>query len=356
MDFLPQYLTLKTIILQLFEFYPIDIICYIMKLLMTAPIIDIFCRKEHTFVVKDFFGIKTLHYYGKDNHEDSVSSKFNLIGNKFNAGEYDASIILSCQQKIIYFSQFEYDKVSDIFSNYKKFQYCKYLKSAHKIVCYFPEKISETFHSKNRLHILSETRKTIYGLRLLHDDDYPRFNLCHEENNIKLFRYEFIEEIKKIICDNYSTYILTMKGNLYLWKWHRPIIQSKISTQSYVDFDVAGEMPPICLTANGIVYVLDDINHPTKLNINEPVKKIYCESNHANILTQSGKIYTFYEIGYLELNTMINIDCDNICINRSGHCFLIDKEGKIYGMGTNNYGQLAIERSGQIYTPQLIDF
>lgn len=287
MEFSFQYIILKTIINQLFVVYPIDIIFYIMNILMTPPTIDIFYRQMHTFVIKDFFGHKNIHYHGQDKYNDKgvIFIESNLFANKFNAGRCDASIILPCQQKVIYFDAFGSDNVRDIFSNLQQIQSHEYFKNTHQIVCSLPEKIIETFHGtfheKNRLYLLSETRRTIYGLRLSSEcaDDYPRFKFCYEKNNVRLLRYIFSEEIKKIICDDEALYILTLKGDLYCWVDYNPLTQTKISIQSYVDFYVERQFPPMCLTSDGSVYIINttdkiyDIDDLIKLDINEPVKK-----------------------------------------------------------------------------------
>jgi len=346
MEFSFQYIILKTIINQLFVVYPIDIICYIMKILMTPPTIDIFCRQKHTFVIKDFFGHKNIHYHGTNNYRGVVSIELNLFANKFNAGHFDVSIILPCQQKVIYFDAFGSDNVRDIFSNLQQIQSHEYLKNTHQIVCSLPEKIIETCHGKDRLYLLSETRKTIYGLRLYSEcsDDYPRFELCYEKNDIRLFRYIFSEEIKKIICNDAALYILTLKGDLYCWVDYNPLTQTKISIQSYVDFYVGSQFPPICLTSDGSVYIINtideicDIDDLIKLDINEPVKEIHYADFYTYILTESGKLYSCDVLNFgLEINETVTITCDKV-YHSWNHYFIADKKGKIYRIGDNNYG------------------
>jgi alpha-tubulin suppressor-like RCC1 family protein len=131
------------------------------------------------------------------------------------------------------------------------------------------------------------------------------------------------------------------------------------------------------LTITGSVILLYRDKNQIKLNINEPVKQISWGNYCINVLTKSGKYYIYSESDinnfceensekkfcdniYYESKITGKLNCDvNISYNKlytgSKHCFLEDKQGKIYAMGDNTYGQLGIKESSRLDKLQLVN-
>lgn len=356
MDFIIHYFTLKN---MFGNACPMDIIFYIMQMMMFQSI-QIFCSRNHTFVIRENnIGDQVVHYYGKELDGAAVVRQLHFCKfHSFYNWENAVSIILPCRQKVIWYRRFEYAELDYIFLNNKYIEDFSYFNGHEMVIYTLPENIISIFYGHYKIYVLSENRKTIYGLVVNNLYYYSKFEFVSQYNSIILYRYFYDEEIKKIITGDTDTYILTITGYLYKWKDHKPSQQQKININSLVDFSIGIKIPSLALKSDGTVYALDHLNNLTILEINEEVKEIYCDRYHADILTKCGKVYGFKlddnDKFVLYLNESIKIRCSNL-YHGSCHSFLKDTDGKFYAMGDNKYGQLGIEKSGHVSEPIEVD-
>lgn len=339
--------------------YPLDILNYIIQLMYLMIIPQIFCNRNHTFVIRG----QSVHYYGLKNDNNDFEKDPIIIDlvkfDSFYCGNTDASIILPDKNKVVYFATFEYYDITEIFVNQELINSHENYKCDTKIICTMPKgkKIIKIFHSSTQLFMLENDEITIYGLQIAYYETYPQFELVSDKNNVKLYRYSFHEKIKKIISVYKSIFILSVTGNIYEWPEYDPSKEKQLNSEPFIDINTHNNIPLFALKSDGTGWILKYMNDPIMLDISEPIKEIYCASFRARFLTISGKLCFYWKLldGHkLEPDEYIDILCDSISYGEK-HFFLIGKNGKIYVMGNNDYGQLGIGKTEYIQFPRLIN-
>lgn len=169
--------------------------------------------------------------------------------------------------------------------------------------------------------------------------------------------------VKTLSANSNRLYMLALSNEGKVYSWGRGYTTFAVENPNVSSLSLAkveAGVVPFGLTENGELYYWKGSNgKPIKISLlgnNEPISDISASYNTLLILTESGKLYGLGSNTYNQLTSTITngeiaveggtakyIGIENVDTIGAGtdHFLYLTKDGELYGIGRNSYGQLA---------------